>query len=262
MTQQQQQELALQHFQQQSLGVSLPTRLNDLVRQLDPTQLGSPFQAALYNMVSPVEVERYQRPPHMQTSVFEKAMLNNPNPESMVPTPANGFDDLLRRISAQQARVKEHESALENVEKAVAKIEDSIATELEAKLSLYRRGHRELARKLLRLACRVERKACANDADAVMSLAELDHKRRLEAVSRSISAPAVFKDKLNDLVELAQATRAERLRFYRSLKTTDARSTAAMRDLLHEQLNGIKHLGEVCRKDDRDVAILETELNV
>jgi nuclear pore complex protein Nup54 len=251
-----------QVLQQQTLGVIMPPRLNDLIQTLDPRSAGSPFHAALFNVVTSGDVERYQRPPGMLEKLYEDAMLNNPDPIGLVPIQANGFEDLLRRVELQDARMKQHASVLSAIETVVARIEDSITTDLDTKLALYRRSHRELARKLLKLACRVERRSCANDSDPSLTHGELDYKRRLDAIARNIAAPALFKDKLNDLVELAEATRAERSRLVASTYARDPKSTAVIRELLQEQLNGISHLGEICRRADRDIGILEEQLKL
>jgi nuclear pore complex protein Nup54 len=265
--QQQQQQYLFQQqqpqlLQQQTLGVVMPPRLNDLMQTLDPRSAGSPFHTALFNVVTSADVERYQRPPGMLEKLYDEAMLNNPDPIRLVPIQANGFEDLLRRVELQDARMKQHTSVLSAIETVVARIEDSITTDLDTKLALYRRSHRELARKLLKLACRVERRSCANDSDPSLTHGELDYKRRLDAIARNIAAPALFKDKLNDLIELAEATRAERSRLVASTYARDPKSTAVIRELLQEQLNGISHLGEICRRADRDIGILEEQLKL
>jgi nuclear pore complex protein Nup54 len=269
--QQQQQQQQLQQYlqqqqpqliQQQTLGVVMPQRLNNLVQKLDPRSSDSPFHTALYNVVTASDVDRYQRPPGMLEKLFEEAMLNNPDPVALVPVQANGFDDLLRRVELQSTRMKQHTSVLSAIEAAVARMEDSVATDLDTKLALYRRSHRELARKLLKIACRVERRACSNDSDPSLTHTELEFKRRLDAIAQDIAAPALFKDKLNDLVEVTDATRAQRCQLASATYARDPKSTAAIRDLLQEQLTGISNLGEVCRRADRDIGILEDQLKL
>jgi nuclear pore complex protein Nup54 len=263
--QQQQQYLQQQQpqlIQQQTLGVVMPQRLNNLVQKLDPRSSDSPFHTALYNVVTASDVDRYHRPPGMLEKLFEEAMLNNPDPVALVPVQANGFDDLLRRVELQSTRMKQHTSVLSAIETAVARTEDSISTDLDTKLALYRRSHRELARKLLKIACRVERRACSNDSDPSLTHTELEFKRRLDAIARDIAAPALFKDKLNDLVEVTDATRAQRSQLASTTYARDPKSTAAIRDLLQEQLTGISNLGEVCRRADRDIRILEDQLKL
>lgn len=247
-------------MQMHLFGVALPSKLNEIANLLNPRNPDSPFRATLYNVVSPGDIARYQRPPEMSEKAFDAAMLNNPDPSKLVPVMAMGFDSLCRRTEIQEGRAKEHAKALSAIESIIVEIEDSVSTELDTKLAIYRRSNRELARKLLNLACRVERKACANDTDPSLKQAEIEQKRRLEAIARNLAAPAMFKDKLNDLIELADATRSERSRFMGAMpRPQNAAATQAIRELLQEQLIGISHLGEVCRRADRDISILEGE---
>lgn len=240
---------------QQMQQMQLPRALMDVIERLNPTHPESPFHAALYNIVSPVDVPRYSRPQGMDEKLWDESVSRNPDPSRLVPVQANMFDDLLLRSDMQERRLAEHAAVLTKIEQSITQMDDSIESEIRTKLAAYRRRHRELARKLLRIASMVELAASRNDSSGALSQAEIDQKRRLDTIARALAAPAVFKDKLSDLVELAESTVLER-RAHTSVDVRDPRAANAIKTLLSDQLAGIRHLGDVCQRADRDLTII------
>lgn len=245
-----------QQLQQQNM---LPSPMLQLMESLNPLHPSSPFQAALYNVVPTNVLPRYTKPPTMHPSLWQAALSANPDPSRQVPVPANGFEDLHKRTQMQSARVNDHIAVLTRLQSDVDTIQQSMASQLTTKLAAYRRHHRELARKLLRVASVIELAAARADSSPTLSAVETDRHKRLEAIAQKITAPAEFKDKLSDLVEISSATISDR-----SLTTPvimrDSRAANAIRQLLSDQLNGIQHLSNVSSKIDRDVSIMSNML--
>lgn len=249
----QQQQPQQQQLQQQQR--TLPTPLLQLVESLNPLHPSSPFQAALYNVVPSSVLPRYTRPSTMHPSLWQAALTANPDPSRQVPVPANGFEDLHKRKQTQSARVKDHVAVLARLQEDVNTIQQNMTSQLTTKLAAYRRRHRELARKLLRVAATVEITASRADSSPSLSVVENDRRKRLEAIAQAIAAPAEFKDKLSDLVEVSSATMLDRA-LVTPVVIRDAKAASVIRQLLTDQLSGIQHLGNVCTKIDRDVSIM------
>ena len=151
--------------------------------------------------------------------------------------------------------MESHTAVLTKIESELASMHDSLDTDIKPKLATYRRRHRELARKLLRVACRVE----AGASTGGLTPAESDRKRRLQSIATDLRAPAEFKDKLADLVELADATVLGRSAAP-AAEIRDPRAAAAIRELLMDQLKGIEHLSGVCDRADRDIFVMADAL--
>lgn len=191
----------------------------------------------------------------MHPSLWQVALAANPDPSRQVPVPANGFEDLHKRKQTQSVRVKDHIAVLTKLQEEVNTIQQNVTSQLTTKLAAYRRRHRELARKLLRVAATVEISASRVNFSPSLSIVESDRRKRLEAIAQAIAAPAEFKDKLSDLVEVSSATMLDRA-LVTPVVIRDAKAASVIRQLLTDQLNGIQHLGNVCTKIDRDVSIM------
>lgn len=173
----------------------------------------------------------------------------------MVPVQANNFDDLLTRADLQSQRLSQHISILSKIATDLTNMEDDANTNITTKLAAYRRSHRELARKLLRISAAVDTAVAREMGGGGLTQTEADRRRRVEAVARALAAPAEFRDKLADLVEVAESSLMER-RVGPQVEIRDARAAAAIRQLLKDQLKGIEHLEEVCERTERDVGIM------
>ena len=159
----------------------------------------------------------------------------------------------------QASRIEQHLSVLDRIDTAIANIHNDVNTEIANKLAAYRRRHRQLARKLLKIASTVELAACSADSSGLLTQREIDRKKRLDTIARALAAPAEFKDKLSDLVELADATVLDR-NIQPPVEIRDPRAAVAIKQLLTDQLAGIQHLGTVCDKTNRDLSIMSNLL--
>lgn len=239
-----------------AVGSQLPEALREVMeQQMNPVHPECKFQASLYNVVPRDMAAGYQRPAGMLERTWQRAMSENPDPGRLVPVPANWFDDLLTRVELQDARLNNHSDTVQLAEKRVGNVTRAVASDIEPRLAALRRSHRELARKLLRVAAAVEVRAAQSDASGALTPAETDRRRRLVALQRDLSAPALFKNRLCDLAELAQCTALRRARADATGGLRDARAAAVVKAALTEQLAGMQHLHAVCERARRDVEI-------
>lgn len=242
-------------------GGALPEALREIVeRQMNPLHSDCKFQTALYNVVPREVAASYARPAGMLERTWQRAGSNNPDPGRLVPVPANWFDDLLTRTHLQDKRLNSHAQTVALVEARVEKVTRAVDADIEPRLAALRRSHRELARKLLRIAAAVECRAAQSDASGALTAAETDRRRRLTALKRDLAAPGLFKHRLCDLAELAQCTALSRARTGAAGALRDARSAAAVKMALAEQLTGMQHLHAITERAERDVEIVGDKL--
>ncbi|CAN8070222.1 unnamed protein product [Agarophyton chilense] len=254
MTQNQQQQ------QQQQQPLRLPRSLTDVIETLNPLHPESKFHTALYNRVSPGDISRYKRPSDMDEKLWDEAVEKNPDPSRLVPVQANLFDDLIERSNTQAKRIDEHLIVLSKIKQLIKKIDGEVDTDISTKLAAYRRRHRELARKLLRIASIVELEASNIDSSGILTPTETERKKRLDTIARALAAPAEFKDKLSDLVEIAETTILNR-QTQPAVEIRDPKAANTIKQLLSDQLQGIQHLSHVCDRTDRDISIMAAALN-
>ncbi|KAI0560454.1 Nucleoporin complex subunit 54 [Gracilaria domingensis] len=250
-------QIAQQQQQQQHLR--LPRTLTAVIERLNPLHPESKFHTSLYNRVAPGDISRYKRPSNMDEKLWDEAVGKNPDPSRLIPVQANLFDDLIQRSNMQTKRVEEHLIVLSKIEQLIKNIDGQVDTEISAKLAAYRRRHRELARKLLRIASIVELEASNIDSSGVLTPTESERKKRLDTIARALAAPAEFKDKLSDLVEIAESTVLNR-QTQPAVEIRDPKAANTIKQLLSDQLQGIQHLSHVCERADRDITIMSTAL--
>lgn len=248
---------------QQAQFTQLPASVTQIIDRLNPSHPSTPFQAALYNVVPPSVIEQYTKPAAMHSALWHAAQSANPNPSCQVPVHANGIDDLLLRAQTQSTRVQDHAAVLQRLRKEIADIQTDVASELYTKLSAYRRRHRELARKLLRIAASVDVNAARAELhhqnqqhiSIGLSALETERRKKLENTVNTLTKPAELKDKLYDLVELAPIVKGIG-NSSAPVTIRDRRAADAVRGLLSDQLEGIQQLGIVCSKIERDMSIM------
>ncbi len=239
----------------------LPDELMDLVdRQMNTNHPDCRFQAALYHKVDPAAAASYTRPAGMQERTWRNATTNNPDPSRLVPVSVNWFGDLVTRVQLQNQQLEGHKTVLELVKNRLEKIAVSVDTEIEPRLAVLRRRHRDLARRLLNVAVLVETIASRDDSIGSLNEAERSRLNRLEALHSDITAPGHFKDKLFDLTELAKCISLDARNGAGAADLKDARAANAVKAVLTEQLEGIQKLHEVCETTVRNVGIVEEGL--
>lgn len=239
----------------------LPDELTDLVdRQMNTNHPDCRFQTALYHRVDPAAAASYARPAGMQERTWKNATTNNPDPSRLVPVSINWFGDLVTRVQVQNQQLEGHKTVLELVKNRLEKISVSVDTEIEPRLAVLRRRHRDLARRLLNVAVVVETAAAREDSAGNLNQGERNRFRRLEVLHSDISAPGHFKDKLFDLAELAKCISLDARNGAGAAVLKDASAANAVKAVLTEQLEGIQKLHEVCETTVRNVGIVEEGL--
>ena len=119
-----QQQQAQQQLGQQSQAAdassALLKQLLELKASYDPSSPLCRFQAVFYNRVAdPSKLKSFVPPPHANPALYQRALRSNPDPSSLTPSLAVGFEDLKRRLEAQREARAVHEAAVKGIKDSV-----------------------------------------------------------------------------------------------------------------------------------------------
>ncbi|KAL7538562.1 hypothetical protein ACHAXR_008635 [Thalassiosira sp. AJA248-18] len=225
------------------------------------------FTAILYDPLPPQHREQghlsVPKPPHISNQVWNEALARTPSKE-LVPVPLVGAPALHSRIVSQQekanalaAHAKKLRETLQFLEKAARSSKDAIK---------HSNSEQEvLRRRLLEIMRKVEIVRCMGQPT---QRAEVDAQHRLGEIMNQVN---VVGKSLADLEERGrEQARAWRMRgaTMKSQHSDDIGSAplqeedkAALFDVLNNQRLGMERLGNIVRRDVRDVGILKDELN-
>ena len=114
------QQASAQSQAEQSASSLLVKQLLELKAAYDPTSPLCRFQSVFYNRVAdPSKLRSFIPPPHANPALYQRAVRSNPDPSSLTPSLAVGFEDLKRRLDAQREARAVHEQAVRGIREAV-----------------------------------------------------------------------------------------------------------------------------------------------
>ena len=99
---------------------SLLKSLLEVKASYDPTSPLCRFQSMFYNRVAdPSKLKSFVPPPHCHPALYQRAVRSNPDPSSLTPSLAVGFEDLRKRLEAQREARTVHEAAVKGIKDSV-----------------------------------------------------------------------------------------------------------------------------------------------
>ncbi|KAJ8521333.1 hypothetical protein ON010_g17833 [Phytophthora cinnamomi] len=145
----------------------------------------------MYNTVDPTQRHLYVRPPHIGERLWNQAELDNPDPLNCAPVPILGFDDLLKRIKAQQEHAEKYNKYTDDLRAQLNEM-DKHSRATEEKLEKCRHEHVQLFH------------AFGEGYAGHRTVAELWQaaSARRDATCTLLDSPGQYKARLNDAVSL------------------------------------------------------------
>ncbi|KAJ2660364.1 Nucleoporin nup57 [Coemansia sp. RSA 1199] len=148
---QQQQQVQAQPQPPQALS-----EIDELSKQLllikecwDPASPNYQFRHYFYNVVEPGQAQLYQCPPGQDAVLWQQAVSDNPDPSTLVPVLASGFDDLRKRVDSQSLQMQTYQERTAEVSEKLGKILQKHHSETTVRLAECRRRQADLSQRLL-----------------------------------------------------------------------------------------------------------------
>lgn len=205
-TQQQRDALAQQQAAQQvafqaQYAHSIEARVSAIQSAYSPQSPDCRFQTVFYNKVEPQTIAQYVKPAIANARLWDAAVKSNPDPSTLVPSLAIGFDDLRKRISEQDKAAAAFKTTLESMSKSLESMVHGHEASTASALVQLQRVHAQQSHRLLQLVNRVE---CARARDLPRVPQELEYDHKLQVLERKISQPQPLADKIAELAAMVK----------------------------------------------------------
>ncbi|ORE11480.1 hypothetical protein BCV72DRAFT_106694 [Rhizopus microsporus var. microsporus] len=224
----------------------------------DPKSPYCRFRHYFYNVVNPQEVHLYQKPADHDPEEWTAAQKANPDPKTLVPALAIGFDDVQKRLDMQSKLSEAHSEKLKELEQVLTKIQTSCLTATISKLDECKQRHMELAQRLvkfLKYAQVLRNKGLSITPD------EEAMRTRLENIQEQLQKSELFRGKLNQLWAQLQLIKESGRKYGKidGVEEWHAVSEQHMDEItknLNEQNKGIQHVIDILHTDTTDIEML------
>ncbi|KAI8991412.1 nucleoporin complex subunit 54-domain-containing protein [Mycotypha africana] len=114
------------------------------------------FRHYFYNVVTPEEVQRYQRPPDHDEAAWNQAQAANPDPTRMVPALAIGFEDIEKRMEEQKKLSEAHKAKLQEVKNILKRITHKSQFETQVRLAEYKQKQMQIVQRTIGVSPEIE----------------------------------------------------------------------------------------------------------
>ncbi|KAJ2771585.1 Nucleoporin nup57 [Coemansia nantahalensis] len=115
----------------------------------DPASPSYQFRHYFYNVVAPGQAHLYQCPAGQDPLLWQQALSDNPDPATLVPVLANGFDDLRKRVDSQSLQMQSYQERTSEVSDKLYKVLQKHHSQTMVRLAECRRRQAELSQRLL-----------------------------------------------------------------------------------------------------------------
>ncbi|KAI8979710.1 nucleoporin complex subunit 54-domain-containing protein [Mycotypha africana] len=229
--------------------------------RFDPTSPLCQFRHYFYNKVPPNEVQLYVRPPNQDEQLWNEACRKNPDPTSLVPVLAVGFDDILKRIETQQKQSKVFENTLLQIAERVSMLRRKQDLGTKIRLEEHKRRHMDLRQRVLRL---LRYSQVLRYKGFPLTAEEESAMEELNKMATENYNPEDLASRLNILWAQIQSIREQRSAKQQNevevWRTVSEEDTNAIAKLLEDEQNGIKHITNVIKEDEKELETMEAEL--
>ncbi|KAJ2780231.1 hypothetical protein GGI15_003606 [Coemansia interrupta] len=259
--QQQQQILA----QQQQPAPPQVSEADELSRQLlaikefwDPASPHYQFRHYFYNVVEPSQVQLYQCPAGQDPTLWQQAQNDNPDPRTLVPVLANGFEDLRKRVDSQSLQMQSYQERTAEVSDKLSGILQKHHSETTVRLSECRRRQAELSQRLLEFMKMLQLLRLRGQ---LLHPEEEVFRVRVEHLEKEMSQSGSLKQRVADLQDLTYRLQAN-MRRRRELmglsgngagvdgyEVVDEAQLEAVMRVLSEKQRGLAHMTQVVSQD-------------
>ncbi|KAI9276384.1 nucleoporin complex subunit 54-domain-containing protein [Sporodiniella umbellata] len=221
--------------------------------KFDPSSPLCNFRHYFYNMVPRSEVHLYVRPPNQDENLWNEAQRKNPDPESLVPVLAVGFDDVLKRMEIQSRQSELYQQKLKEVENRLAHVHHGYSLGTLVKLEEHKRRHIDITQRLLRL---LRYSQILRYKNFPLNGEEETTFLQLQNLAGASNGPEELYTKMVGLWNQLQAYKARmseidaRPEVWRSVSEDD---TNRLAQVIEDEQMGILHVANVLKSDTKEI---------
>ena len=235
-----------------------PSPINDLESLMTSYDTAHPFcrfKHMFYNVV-PDDVSTYGKPPNTDDILWNQAVLNNPDPTSLVPVQATGFQDIKERRKMQEQQIAVFENTLKQIQASIGDVSQHHKLKTVSKLEECKRKELEFGIRILRIYKKLE---IFRKSGMPLSVDEENLKMTFETMLRELYKPTQYRGRLNDLLS---QVRMHNLGVAGDTNTTfrydsiEEDSLSNIGNYLTEQNEGLSHLMGVIKEDIGDLKLI------
>ncbi|KAK3837667.1 MAG: nucleoporin complex subunit 54-domain-containing protein [Linnemannia elongata] len=224
----------------------------------DPTHPNCAFKHFFYNFVHPDDVNKYGPPPNVEVYDWNQALQECPDRECMVPALAVGFDDLKKRMEAQNDMTEMQRIKLEEIEAKMSQITQFHMLQTASKVREFKRRHIQLAQRVLTLMKRVQ---ILRNRGVPLRADEEILRVRLENALEQLRNPAHFRGKITELWAQLQILKdSKRLHPAGNYEVSDEAQLEGISKVLQDHQAGLHQMTMVLQQDMQDIETLQRKL--
>lgn len=160
------------------------------------------FKHYFYNIVHPSEVQMYTRPQNSDEVLWAQAVANNPDPTTMVPALAVGFEDVKKRVDQQTNMCLAFAKKLDETMTKISEVEKNHHLVTTVRCENAKMKHMDLAHRTLKLMRKLH---LLRHRSLSISPEEEVIKQRLETLLTNLRKPSVLTGKLTELYAQIQS---------------------------------------------------------
>ncbi|XP_057340527.1 nuclear pore complex protein Nup54 [Microplitis mediator] len=171
--------------------------LSQPVQKQQLTSLGVENMFAQVKLDAAALKEYLENPPcAIDPRLWKQAQLDNPNPETYIPVPMIGFQQVKYRLKCQEEETARHRAFLDQVADKIQELQRA-HTATQARLKEHRRSLLELQHRVLQVLVKQE---ITRKVGLSLQPDEEVLTRRFEAMHAQISAPTQFKGRISEML--------------------------------------------------------------
>ncbi|KAJ1885940.1 Nucleoporin nup57, partial [Kickxella alabastrina] len=248
-----------------------PSEAEELSRQLliikecwDPTSPHYQFRHYFYNVAEPGQAHLYQCPAGQDPTLWQQAQSDNPDPQTLVPVLANGFDDLRKRVDSQSLQMQSYQARTEEVSDKLCGILQKHHSGTTVRLSECRRRQAELSQRLLEFMKQLQLLRLRGQ---LLHPEEEVFRVRVEHLEKEMSRSGALKQRLAELQDHTYRLQANARRRRELLglssgggdgyEVADEVQLETVMKMLNEKQRGLSHMTQVISQDAQALDAIE-----
>ncbi|KAJ2003034.1 hypothetical protein GGI04_003112 [Coemansia thaxteri] len=271
--QQQQAQAQIQTQQQLSQQTSEAEELSKQIMFIkdcwDPALASYQFRHYFYNVAEPEKAHLYQCLPNQDPALWQQAQADNPDPSTLVPVLANGFEDLRKRVDSQSLQMLSYQDRTAEISNKLRNVIQRHHSETTVRLAECRRRQGELSQRLLEFMRLLQLLRLRGQ---LLHPEEEVFRVRVEHLEKEMARSDSLKQRLaglQDHVYRLQATARRRRELQGMSKSGQAGDGYEVADesqlesvmrMLGEKQRGLAHLTQVMSQSAQSIEAIESAI--